>query len=313
MDTMYMPKARGFRYIVQAVCSLSGWPEAQALVHENAQTLAGFIFNQIICRYGAIREIVTDNGAPFKKALAYLAEKYDIKHIRISPYNSQAQGIVERAHFSLRESLVKACKDRIQDWPLKLNYALWAQRITTRRGIGHSPYYMVYGTEPIFPFDIEEATYLAPNLKHMVSTTTLIAERTKQLEKRTDELERIKEAVWRKRQELAGDFIKRNENIIKDYDFKPGRLVLVRNSKEDGPLRDKVKPRYLGPYIVVQRHSGGTYTLAEMDGTISKLHFAAKRVIPYHLRDKIKLPYSNEPLQEVNTFKKMVINEKEDN
>jgi hypothetical protein len=300
VDTMFMPKARGFRYIVQAVCSLSGWPEAKALTHENGRTIGEFLMNQVISRYGAVREIVTDNGKPFINALEYLSAKYKINHIRISPYNSQAQGIVERAHYGLRESLVKACGPKINEWPLKLNYALWAQRITTRKGIGYSPYYMVYGTEPVFPFDIEEATYLAPNLNRLVPTTTLIAERLRQLEKRSEDLAKMKETVWIRRRELAGDFLKKYEHTVKDYDFQPGRLVLVRNSGDESGLKNKYKPRYLGPYVVVHRNFGGAYKLAEMDGTVSELKFAAKRLIPYHLRSRIELPKANEAIGNAN-------------
>jgi len=43
-------------------------------------------------------QIVTDNGGPFKKALAWLEEKYGIRGIQISAYNSRANGKVERPH-----------------------------------------------------------------------------------------------------------------------------------------------------------------------------------------------------------------------
>ena len=136
---------------------------------------------------------------------------------------------------------------------MKLNYALWSQRITTKKGIGYSPYYMVYGTDLIFPFDIEEATFLAPNINQMVSTTDLIAICAQALEKCKEDLKRMKELVWRRRRELAGIFAKENEHTIKDYTFDTGNLVLARNSSEDGGLKNKYKPRYRGPYVVVRR------------------------------------------------------------
>jgi hypothetical protein len=304
---MFMPKARGYRYIIQGICSVSGWPEAQALTKENDKTIASFIFNNILCRYGAIKQIVTDNGKPFIKALDYLSSKYHINHILISPYNSQAQGIVERSHFGLRESLIKACEKKLNEWPLKLPYALWAQRITTKKATGHSPYYMVYGLEPIFPFDIQEATFLAPRLSQLVDTNTLIAERTKQLERRPEELEEMKQKIWKKRRELAGESLKKYEHTTKEYNFMPGHLVLVRNSGEESGLKNKYYPRYLGPFVVVQQMKGGSYILAEMDGTISKLRFAEKRVIPYHLRSQIKLPEPNSKINKANDQNKTSI------
>ncbi|KZT50392.1 hypothetical protein CALCODRAFT_444693, partial [Calocera cornea HHB12733] len=38
---------------------------------------------------------------------------------------------------------------------------------------------------------------------------------------------------------------------------------------------------YLGPYIVVKRHSGGAYTLADLDGSVFRHTIARFRVIPY--------------------------------
>jgi hypothetical protein len=65
IDTMFMPRTSGFRYIVQAHCSLTAWPEWRALHVETGCTLGLFIFEDILCRWGAVREIVTDNGTAY--------------------------------------------------------------------------------------------------------------------------------------------------------------------------------------------------------------------------------------------------------
>ncbi len=54
--------------------------------------IAHFIFEHIICRWGSLQEIVMDNRPAFLAALEILAAQYDIHHIAISAYNSQAQG-----------------------------------------------------------------------------------------------------------------------------------------------------------------------------------------------------------------------------
>jgi hypothetical protein len=102
VDTMYMPRASGYHYIVQARCSLSSYPEHRKLRKENGSTIGVFIFEEILCRWGVLEEIVTDNDPAFVEALNWLAEQYGIHHIRISPYNSQANGIVERRHLDVR-------------------------------------------------------------------------------------------------------------------------------------------------------------------------------------------------------------------
>ena len=90
-----MPLVQGFRYIVQARCSLIAWPEWQMLKKENGRTLGSFIFEEVLCRWGGVEEIVTDNSPAMVSALEWLSEKYHINHICISAYNSKANGIVE--------------------------------------------------------------------------------------------------------------------------------------------------------------------------------------------------------------------------
>jgi hypothetical protein len=287
---MFMPPAAGFRYIVQAHCSLSAWPEWRALRVETARTLAAFVFEDILCRWGALEEIVTDNGAAFVAALGYLADRYGIRHIRISAYNSRANGIVERQHRTIRESIVKACGGDISKWPTVTPHAFWADRATTRKSTGHTPFFMAHGIEPILPFDITLATFLVPDIARPLSTVDLLAIRTRQLQKRPDDLEAIHDQIVKSRFDSVRQFERTYENTIRDYNFLPGALVLVRNSSIETDLGRKSKPRYVGPMIVVRRSTNGAYRLAELDGAVSKLRFAAFRIVPYHARSRTSIP-----------------------
>ena len=49
IDTMFMPTAQGYRYIVQGRCSLSAWAEWRKLKKETRRTLALFILEEILC------------------------------------------------------------------------------------------------------------------------------------------------------------------------------------------------------------------------------------------------------------------------
>ena len=108
LDKMVMPQSASYQYIVQDRCVLTAYPEWQMLHSENTSALASFIFEDILCCWGALAEIVTDNGPAFVQALDVLADRYNIGHIRISPYNSQANGVVERRHLDVREAIIKS-------------------------------------------------------------------------------------------------------------------------------------------------------------------------------------------------------------
>ncbi len=166
----------------------------------------------------------------------------------------------------------------------------WAERVSIQKSTGYSPYYLAHGIEPLFPFDLAEATYLAPPLTKPIPTVDLIAYRAIQLQKRPGNLIQVKQRLLKARWDSARHFEEANRNLIKDFNFDPGKLVLVRNSRVDGDVGGKAKPRYFGPMIVLRRTTRGSYVLSELDGSISKLRFAAFRLVPYHPRDLRSVP-----------------------
>jgi hypothetical protein len=149
---------------------------------------------------------------------------------------------------------------------------------------------MAHGVEPLLPFDITMATFLVPDLTQPLSTAELIATRARQLEMREDDLAAIRDNVLKSRLASVRQFERQYENTIMAHDFKPGDLVLVRNSGSDSALGLKTKPRYFGPMVVIRRTRNGAYRLAELDGAVSKLCYAAFRIVPYFARSHSYIP-----------------------
>ncbi len=285
IDTMHLPKANGFQYIITGRCSLTNWPEFRMLRSETGETVGQFVFEEILCRWGGLSEIfVTDNGPPIIAAVDYLSKKYGIRHIRISAYNSQANGLVEVGHRPIRDALKKLCKSKEKDWPKKAHLAFWAERITTLRRTRMSPFYATHGVEPLLSFDLLYATFLFPEFHGKLLDTDLLYMRARQLERRDEDIAHLEKRVIASRFRSIGDFERRYANTIHDYNFKPGALVLVLNKKIEEGTNRKFRPRYFGPMVVVRRSQGGAYYLAELNGAISRLKFAAFRLIPYYAR-----------------------------
>lgn len=290
MDTMHLSRSGGFSYIVQGRCSLTHYPEFRMLRKETAQAIGDWIFQDILCRWGTLVEIVSDNGKPFIAALAHLEKKYHVKHIRISGYNSRANGIVERSHFDVRQALFKASDGVESKWSQAAQSVFWSERVTPRRRMGCSPYFAVTGTHPLLPFDVVEANYLVPPPESLLSTTDLIARRAIALQKRQEDLARLKARVHQARTRAALRFEREQSATIRDFDFKREDLVLVRNTAIEKALNRKMRPRYFGPMIVVSRNKGGAYIICDLDGTLLHAPVAAFRVVPYLARKKIDIP-----------------------
>ena len=290
MDTMHMPCSGGFAYITQGRCSLTHYPEFCMLWKEMAQSLGDWIFQDVLCRWGTLVEIVSDNGKPFVATLGYLEKKYHVKHIRISGYNSRANGIVERSHFDIRQALYKALDGDQTWWSQAAHSVFWSERITPRKRMGCTPYYAVTGTHPLLPFDIIEANYLLPPPDSILATTDHIARRAIALQKQAEDLERLRNCVHQERNRAAARFEREHIGTIRDFDFKSGNLVLVRNTAIEKALNRKMHPRYTGPLVVVSQNRGGAYILCDLDGTLAHSPFAAFRVIPYFARNHIDIP-----------------------
>jgi len=290
VDTMHLPPSRGFKFLVQARCSLSHYPEFAMMKKENAQNIGDFLFENLLCRWGTLSEIVTDNGSAFIKAMEYLARKYKINHVTISGYNSRANGIVERTHFDVRQSLFKAADGDSSRWANVAHSVFWAERVTVRKRMGCSPYFVVTGTHPIIPLDVVEATYLQPPPSALISTTDLIIRCTIALQKHSDDLSRIYSKVYQARRDAARCFERTYPRNMKDFDFKRGDLVLLRNSAIEKSLNRKMCPRYTGPLVVLACNFGGAYILAELDGSVFHRPIAAFRLLPYFARKKIAVP-----------------------
>jgi hypothetical protein len=103
-----MPEsAEGFKYIVFARDDLSGWVEGHAIQENNSETVAKFLFEDVIARHGCPERIVVDGG-PENKRISELSH-YKIKRTLVSAYHPQANGLVERGYQAIVNAIAKYC------------------------------------------------------------------------------------------------------------------------------------------------------------------------------------------------------------
>lgn len=80
-----------------------------------------------------------------------MCDSMGFKLVHSTSYYPQGNGLAESSNKSLIRIIKKLLEDNKRNWDSKLNYALWADRVTTKKSIGNSPFKMVYVTEAIFP------------------------------------------------------------------------------------------------------------------------------------------------------------------
>lgn len=100
-----------------------------------------------------------------------------------------------------------------KNWHKKLVNALWADRLTTKRSIGTSPYELVYGMEARFPSSLgipvikllQEIQVEPNNIQRRINQTIHLQQTREEVYQRTQVLQEKLKRVFDKRTK-AGDF-----------------------------------------------------------------------------------------------------------
>ncbi|GJU90375.1 reverse transcriptase domain-containing protein [Tanacetum coccineum] len=100
------PARGGAKFVIVAIDYFTKWIEAKPLIKITGKEVIRFVMDNIICRFGLPRIIVTDNGAqlvnePFKG----WCTRFKIQQMNTSVAHPQANGLVERANRSLMEGI----------------------------------------------------------------------------------------------------------------------------------------------------------------------------------------------------------------
>ncbi|XP_026429055.1 protein NYNRIN-like [Papaver somniferum] len=147
--------SRRHKYIITVTEFSSKWVEVIPLRDYSAATIAAFIKEHIICRFGAPMIIRSDNATSFvNKDVKELLDKYGIKFHTSIVYYPQGNGQAEATNKTLLRILSRLVYDHHRSWQEQLSLAPWAYRISERSSTGASPYSLVYGEDAILPAEI---------------------------------------------------------------------------------------------------------------------------------------------------------------
>ena len=149
----------GNTVILSVVDKNTKWAEFYPCKNSTAETTARTLFQNFICTHGCPEKIVSDRGPNFtSKLFKELCEKLGTKHAKTTPYHPQANGQVERIHGPLAAHLRTFCNKNQNNWDELLPAFAFAYRSSNISGSSYSPFFLLYGRDPIFPSDLEFGT-----------------------------------------------------------------------------------------------------------------------------------------------------------
>ena len=136
-----------YRYLITMIDRATRWAEAVPACNISAETVAEVFLNNWISRFGVPLHIVTDQGRQFESSLmSSLSSLIGFQRLRTSPYHPQSNGMIERFHRTLKNSL----KSRKGDWLIALPTVMMALRsLPNEQGI--SPFSAVTGAAVLMP------------------------------------------------------------------------------------------------------------------------------------------------------------------
>src|SRR6266540_3103370 len=174
--------SRENKYIVVAIDYFTKYPETRALANANARNVANFLYEDIICRHGCSRKIISDRGTHFNnQVIENLFERFKVRHNLSTPYHPKTNGLVERFNKTLYESLAKLNEER-KNWDEYISPTLFAYRTKINKSTQFTPFYLTYGREAILQFDEDKKTEITLGERVEEISTKYIQTKKKALE-----------------------------------------------------------------------------------------------------------------------------------
>ena len=154
-DITMMPDSAGYKYLLTIIDRFTRWPAAVPMKDISTETVINALNHGWISTYGVPQTITTDRGSQFTSELwAQLMSTWGISHAQTTAYHPEANGLVERLHRRLKESLMALCGEERNEWFYKLPMSLLAIRTTLKPDINASPADLVYGEGLAVPGDL---------------------------------------------------------------------------------------------------------------------------------------------------------------
>jgi transposase InsO family protein len=240
----------GNKCIVIFIDRFTKWPEAFAVPNQESETIARLLVQEIIPRHGCPRTLLSDRGSPFLSKLSHAVyELLGVKKLNTTAYHPQCNGLVERFNHTVVAMLTMYTNEYPDDWDEHLNYCIWAYRTSTNDTTKHSPFYLLYGREALFPLD----AMLESEEKYR-SSEEYVAEIIQKL-KIAKELV-IKSALRIKQKR---DDNNAQKNRLKS--FNVGEYVMLFQPASKKGISSKLLHKWKGPFTIIAQTSPVNYVI----------------------------------------------------
>ncbi|KAL8108705.1 hypothetical protein AgCh_008657 [Apium graveolens] len=247
------------KFLIVAIDYFTKWIEAKPLAKITTKQVAQFLWENIMCRYGIPRILVTDNGTQFNnEEFKKYCEENEIELRFTSVAHPQANGQAEVANRIILDGLKKRIEKSRNNWVDEILPILWAYRTTCRVTTDATPFMLAYGAEAVVPVEISHSS---PRIQAFDEKENEEGQKLA-----LDLIDEVRDKAHAKIVEYQKKASFYYNLRVKERFFKQGDLVLRKIEASGVGQKGKLAPNWEGPYRVKSVQGRGTYKLETMDG-----------------------------------------------
>ena len=125
------------RWILTATDYFTKWVEVVPTRQAIDVVIIEFLLTNIMSRFGCPRKIVTDNAKAFTSSkMVKFYSDYNIILSHSTAYYPQGNRLAESSNKSLTRIIKRLLEENKKAWNAKLKFALWVDRVSTKKSIG---------------------------------------------------------------------------------------------------------------------------------------------------------------------------------
>ncbi|RDX97493.1 Tf2-9, partial [Mucuna pruriens] len=197
--------------------------------------------------------------APGQVKFLMVAMDYFTKWIEAKPMATitaeRANGQAKAANRVILRGLRRRLEEAKGRWVEELPQVIWSYHTTPHSTTGETPFRLTYGSEAMIPVEIGE-----PSPRTTLFEPTVNEE---ELRANLDLLQEVREIAHVKEYAAKARVARKYDQKVIYRDFEVGDIVLRKTTL--GAEKNKLTPKWEGPFRIIERVGKGAYRLEHLD------------------------------------------------
>jgi len=254
------------KYILTFQDDLSKFLVAVPISQQDAETVARAFVLNVVLKFGAPAQILTDQGSNFLSDLfKNTCKLLKIKKIQTTAFHPESNGGLERSHRVLAEYLRHYVHEDQTDWDEWVPYAVYVYNTTVHTTTGYTPFELVYGFRSEVPSALREAPAVQYNYDNYLT----------ELRGRLQSSHEVARQRLICRKEKSKEYYDKDSETL---EVRVGQKVLLFDETVRRGRSKKLSPQYVGPYEVLA--VDGVNVTIKKGRTAQKVH--VNRIRPFY-------------------------------